>query len=630
MGGTPVEQVPQAGTVRARATTSEPGGLQVLHNGSVRQARDGTWMATRERELVRLWDRIGAEGSVPDVPFDSHVVLAHSFLGGACEPEIVAAEIDEHATLTLERRADGGACIALAVQVGIAVAVPRRMLPAEFVFVPRHRQSPGKQRFALEPRASQTVVVADATLEQERIPARFGEVELPEPGTIALRALNDGREVWVAHHADSRVSVVAADHGPDERVRDVLRWNAERGRFESGHDSMGRSTSGGVPLHAYTFVRLPTGRLAIGPPGRMPPGTVVARDQAPRLVGRDRPYAELEANPEIPEGHMVLVDEALVYGLEGPPRLCAPPEIPKMRAHFLGCPDESPRVADAASERRSGVTIHEGPHVVRRRGDELDYVIRMGGGMSGGVREHRIEDPAPRGDTRERGQVAVGATVEGDTRGGRNGFDVPCVPTPGAPDEAWMVRAPRDMRIAIQVDAEYDVAMALLDESGNLLDCNDDRHGFYRSSIVHADVRAGQTVRVIVDGFGGASGSYALRVLREEPPGNGGVLTLDAPVRGNTTNATDDQSSGCSAPGPDHRYRFEATEAGRYRFVVEAPGWSPLVVLWEELGTSARGCHVGRDATAFETELEPGAYWVFVDGPSEDAKGAYTLRAERL
>lgn len=613
---------PQPGPTETRATTAD--GVRVLLNGRVQSSQDGTWMATSAKQLRRLWRRLGGEGAPPEVDFDTHVVLGAGFEGGPCQGEISAVELDARGVLSLKVETLDDVCISLAVRVGLVVAVPRNVLPETFVWAPR-RSEPWVRRFSLPPYDGPPIgPIPRPTLEREELAEHRGLIELPASNTLALRTLDDGRRVWVAHHANGAIAVVGADYVPSPRtaMRQRVSWVERTRRFSTGHDSMGRSVTGDASLPLYAFRRTSETQVEIGELAALPDGSIVPRADAPDLVGAAEPYAELQPVEldALPEGRVVRVDAPLVLGLEGPPRVCQPPSDRKLLGHFLGC-SEGP--THGPSETRSGVTILGGPLVVRRRGDELDLVIGLGGGASSGVREHRIVSAAPRGETRARGRIAIGRSVSGNTEGAPNGYEPSCVAAGGAPDESWELRSSTARRVALVLESEYDGALAIVRGDGAALDCNDDRHGHYRSSVVHVDLEPNVPVRVIVDGFGGASGAYRLSAVHEDPLPNDGVLGLDSPLQGDTTNATDDQSSMCSAPGHDHEYRFEVTDAGTYRFRIEAEGWHPLIAVRADGAELPMGCG-GAEA---EHSLEPGTYWVIVDAPSADGHGRYRLSA---
>ncbi|HVK67354.1 MAG TPA: hypothetical protein VM694_22870 [Polyangium sp.] len=639
--GSQLSEAPKPAAVTARATSAEPGGLRVLANARAQQfGTEGAWLATDEDELRSLWRAVGADGPLPRVDFDTHVVLGAAHDDGVCQPEIDAVEVDAAGTLRLHAEPFGGACIDLAVGVARVVAVPRRILPPRFVFLPTaSRSAYAFDLPATKPKASapSKEAPAVASLERPSLPAPLGVVALPPRGHLALRSLDDGRAVWVVVHRSGAVSVLSADTAESDHspwLRQKVRWVPETGRFASEHDAAGRSVHGEAPLEARLFARQDDGRIAIGEPAPLAPGPIEPRAEAPALEGLAEPYTDLSPVPldALPEGRMAIVDSALVRGTSGPMRLCNRPTVPKLRARFPGCPDKALPVLGSPSGYRAGVTVLEAPVIVRRRGDAIDLAILGSGGMSSYVLQSPLLPPAPRGESRARGALTLGAAARGETSGAKDGVSPACVAAGGAPDETWTFTAPRAGLYALQLDSTYDGALAVFDDQGALLDCNDDRHGYERSSIVHLSLAQGARVKVVVDGFGGAAGAYTLRVQEETPLANGGVLVLGHEVAGDTSKSTDDHAAGCTSEGNDDAWRLDVTEGGPYVFRVETPGWIPVLSVLAEGASIPQLCTVGRQPSpplVTDTNLLPGKYEIIVDGNQAKDAGPYRLRVER-
>ncbi|MEM9072131.1 MAG: hypothetical protein AAGE52_26735 [Myxococcota bacterium] len=376
IAGTELGEVPQPGAAVARATTSEPGGVRVLLHGQVsRHAREGAWLATRPRELRRLWSQIGASGSPPAVDFDRFVVFGAAYMGGVCQSEITGVNIDAEGQLSLAREPLHGACIALATWVGQVFAVPRRILPEEIVWAARHRP-PWIRRFRLASGNEEAGVSSEAPSSfPNDVPFNaLGEVSLPPAGTISLRALGD-RAFWVAHHRDGAIAVLATERERSDGTLAPVVWTEAYHRFETEHDSLGRSVHGLDPLIRH-LVRRVGERVAIGPIHPVPEGPITSRSTAPELEGSAVPYLDHPLVPldGIPEGEIVRVDASLVFGREGPPRVCVVPEGTHLPS-YRGCSAESYALARGASETRNSVGIRHGPLVVRRSGDALDFVL---------------------------------------------------------------------------------------------------------------------------------------------------------------------------------------------------------------------------------------------------------------
>ncbi|WP_236519465.1 hypothetical protein [Sandaracinus amylolyticus] len=628
-------------TAVARATTDDPEGLRVLWNGGSDASEHGAWIATTHSELEALWERVGAAGPVPEVDLRTHVVIGESFMNGACMDEIVAVERDAEGRVLLRTEPLVEMCIALAVQDARVVAVPRDVLGESITWFSNDDGEPGAYAFRIpppSPDAARAITAGAPSTERDAIASPLGTIALPAPGTLALRALDDGREVWVAHLTEGRVHVVAADAvSTNDWLRHPVRWDAARGRFGTEHDVTGRSVHGGTPLETHVFARVGADRIAVGEVVSIAPrGTVEARASAPSLDGDAMPYASLPVIDQqtleaVPEGYVARVGADLVAGLDGPPRLCMLPEDPKLRAHFEGCDETSLALRDAPDESRRGISVVHGPLLVRRRGDALDLAIADGAGESGWVVEHRIADAAPHGETRDRGALGLDREVSGDTRGAPDGFAIECVSAGGSPDESWSFVAPRAGSYAFELASDHDGAIAVVADDGAPLDCNDDRHGHYRSSIAHATLAAGQRVRVVVDGFGGQAGAYRLHASEIPTLEHDGALALGVTVAGDTSRATDDLSAGCHAPARDDAWRLEVSEPGRHRVRIEADGWHPLLAAYADGAAIPMTCGVGTGGGSREEiyDLAAGTWWIVVDGARAEDAGAYRLTVER-
>ncbi|HVK68537.1 MAG TPA: hypothetical protein VM694_28960 [Polyangium sp.] len=639
--GSPLSEAPKPVGVIARATSAEPGGLRVLANGRSQQfGTEGAWLATDEDELRLLWRAVHAKGPLPRVDFDTHVVLGAAYDGGACEPEIDAVEVDAAGTLRLSRKYFGGECILIAVGIAQVIAVPRRILLPRFVYL----ADPPHAAYAFELPAAKPKASAPsrtpppmASLERPSLPAPLGVVALPPRGHLALRTLDNERAVWVVVHRSGAISVLSADKPAYDNMpwlRRKVQWLSGIGRFDSEHDAAGRSVHGHAPLEARLFARLSDGRIAIGEPAPLAPGPIEPRSEAPKLEGPSEPYTGLPLLPidELPEGRLALVDSALVFGASGPMRLCNEPTHRKLSARFRGCPNDAPAVVGSPSEERSMVTILAAPVIVRRRRGALDLAILVSDGMGGNVVEGPPPRPAPRGPSRARGALTLGAAARGNTSGANDGFSLNCVIAEGSPDETWTFTAPHAGLYALQLDSEYDGALALSHAGGGLLTCNDDRAGYYSSSIVHVSLARGAQVQVVVDGFGGDAGAYTLRVQEEAPLAHGGVLALGREVAGDTSKSTDDHVAFCASYGNDDEWHLETKEDGLYVFRIETPGWTPVLSVHTEGATDPHVCTAARAPRHLlitEQHLIPGKHKIIVDGPQTKDAGPYRLRVER-
>ncbi len=623
---------PIAGT-RTR-TPSPPGApvatsaIRVLANTTAGHGRAGL-LATNADEYAALWSDVGLRSSPPAIDFTTHVVLGTNFEDGVCQPELVAAHVDAANVLTLEQAALADTCILLASRTARVVAVPRSLLPPHFTWHTDH----GDFAFDLAPRASIASVpepITDTGVRSSIAHPR-GTIALPPIGRIALRSLDDGRQVWVARRDADDISVVLADRPSRTRgLHDVVTWNDKTHRFHSGHDSRGRSVHGAPPLDVLAYAR-DGERISVGDSITIAYAPPVARADEPTLDGPERPYADtpITSFRAIPDHQIRVFADSVVIGLDGQARLCTLPEG-KARQFLPGCHRAHPALTTFPIARdRRGISMIHGPIAIRRDGEGADLAINLGAGESSWTVERTFQKPAERGPTRQRGPLIVGSTATGSTRGAKQLFNAPpeCMPIAarGSPEERWTFTPRATATYLFELEAKYDAVLALVDKAGNVIACNDDAKGFYRRSLINIELPAGTDVAVMVDGFGGDSGDYRL-TIHEAPTLL--RLTVGGSVAGDTTRAIDQESHGCTAPAGDHRYPFTIRETGRYGFRIDTPGWAPMISVFKA-GGSEFGCYTHLPPLVDSQLLEPGEYFVVIDGASEKQRGPYTLSVER-
>ncbi len=140
---------------------------------------------------------------------------------------------------------------------------------------------------------------------------------------------------------------------------------------------------------------------------------------------------------------------------------------------------------------------------------------------------------------------AVGASVAaGSTVGLPNGFAPPCITADGSGEATYIWTAPTAGTFVFDTfGSDYDTTLYLLGDvcAGADLGCNDDSSGL--QSQLSVTLAAGQTVTIVVDGFGGAEGNYLLNIAEQVPVcGNGVVDAGEECDDGNNLNG-----DGCSA-----------------------------------------------------------------------------------
>jgi len=107
---------------------------------------------------------------------------------------------------------------------------------------------------------------------------------------------------------------------------------------------------------------------------------------------------------------------------------------------------------------------------------------------------------------------SVPQTISGNTLGGGNAYQPNCTSS-NAPEHTFTFTAPTTKSYTIDtIGSNYDTVLFVLNAAcfGQQIACNDDT--FNLDSQVIVPLTAGQTITIVVDGFSGQSGSYALHI----------------------------------------------------------------------------------------------------------------------
>ncbi|MGE0784562.1 MAG: hypothetical protein AB7S26_02665 [Sandaracinaceae bacterium] len=235
------------------------------------------------------------------------------------------------------------------------------------------------------------------------------------------------------------------------------------------------------------------------------------------------------------------------------------------------------------------------------------------------------------------GDIRVGDTRRGNTTGGSDSH-TPACGAAGAPDHAYTFVPERGGTYRIAVDAGYDCMLAVVDDAGQSVACNDDA-GSTSHSEVEPRLEAGRRYTIVVDGYSGGAGSYTLSLsaMSLDPllvVGDGHALVVGQEHTGDTTAGADTRTPPCgSSPGsPDEVWSFDPPATGRYRIDVASdfdgtlavypPGASEPIACNDDEGTTR--------ASRVEVDLSAGTrYAVVVDG-YQGASGHYRIRVSSL
>ena len=235
------------------------------------------------------------------------------------------------------------------------------------------------------------------------------------------------------------------------------------------------------------------------------------------------------------------------------------------------------------------------------------------------------------------GDIRAGEERSGTTRGASDDWSLPCGSSSG-PDAAYTFVPEQSGTYRAEVHGEYDCVVAVFDEDREPIGCNDDT-GAVSHSQVDVRMEAGQRYTVVVDGFGGASGGYRVRLdavqldSGDEVPPSGRALTLDQPMSGDTRGQGDSRTPPCgsTAGSPDQTWAFVPPEDGTYQIDVESEFDGTLAIYPAGVATPL-ACNDDEGTTRASrivTRLDGGArYDVVVDG-YHGAAGAYRIRVSR-
>jgi hypothetical protein len=142
----------------------------------------------------------------------------------------------------------------------------------------------------------------------------------------------------------------------------------------------------------------------------------------------------------------------------------------------------------------------------------------------------------------------------------------------------------------------YDTALAIFGDCnpGSQLACNDDAIGLQSS--VGLALAAGQTVNVVVDGFGGSTGNWILNITSPVPPPPACTeldigSALGNVANGSTVGEDEDLTQSCGAGGVDFVLRFVAPAAATFQFDTIGSGYDTVLSLHDTCGGAAVACN---------------------------------------
>jgi hypothetical protein len=225
----------------------------------------------------------------------------------------------------------------------------------------------------------------------------------------------------------------------------------------------------------------------------------------------------------------------------------------------------------------------------------------------------------------------VPQTVTGTTVGGGSGYDLSCVAA-GSTEVVYMFTASEDGTYTFDTaGSSYDTAIGVF-TAGECreLGCNDDSLG--SQSRVTLALATGDSVLVVLTGFDGAMGEFALNIGRAAAPvcPNGAIdPALPQTVTGNTGALGDRIAPSCGSAGsPDASYTFVAPHDGRFIFDTVGSTYNTLLEVRNgDCDGPSLGCNddFGGQQSRLPVTLAAGQTVVVVVDGYAGAGGPFTL-----
>lgn len=239
-------------------------------------------------------------------------------------------------------------------------------------------------------------------------------------------------------------------------------------------------------------------------------------------------------------------------------------------------------------------------------------------------------------------QLVPGQAVTGSTSGRPSYFTATCAGGARSPDRVYAVDVPSRSRMRVRMQSTYDAAVYVrrdCQDPNSELACNDD-HRDTRHSMVVTTVDPGRYY-VIADGFStGNAGDFSLRAdlapltggnAAADNCGSPGVIAAGQDVELDTFPASDDMAGSCGGQGaPDVVYRIDVQNRVRLRARLMDSEFAGALYIQSQCGQSSSEmvCSSSggpRAATTLDANLQPGTYFLVVDGTGADQFGAARL-----
>jgi hypothetical protein len=232
--------------------------------------------------------------------------------------------------------------------------------------------------------------------------------------------------------------------------------------------------------------------------------------------------------------------------------------------------------------------------------------------------------------------LPVGQQVAGTTVGGANYFQATCASGAQSPDRVYRLDVGSRSRVRVRQESSHDGALYIrrgCEDATTEIACNDDYRD-QQHSVIATIVESGQYY-VYADGFStGQAGTFNLQADVTSDTGGGTAgdsctapaAAVQGPGQPDTFDARDDYAGSCGGQGsPDVVYSVNVRARSRLRATVNVSEYQPVLYLQSACGDTTREVACINTATPNVTSLEavvqPGNYFLVVDGPRPNAFG---------
>ncbi|HJL15993.1 MAG TPA: hypothetical protein RMH99_10065 [Sandaracinaceae bacterium LLY-WYZ-13_1] len=237
-----------------------------------------------------------------------------------------------------------------------------------------------------------------------------------------------------------------------------------------------------------------------------------------------------------------------------------------------------------------------------------------------------------------------GQAVTGSTQGQPSYFTATCAGGARSPDRVYRLDVSARSRLRLRMQSTYDGAIYVrsdCQDPNSEVACNDD-HQDTRHSMLVTTLDPGRYY-VYADGFSaGQAGDYSLRADLAPVTGGSaaadqcqspGTLTPGQDMELDTFPASDDYAGSCGGQGaPDVVYQIDVQNRSRFRARLNQAEFGGALYLQQQCGQSSSEvvCASGRPGarTELDANLQPGTYFLVVDGTAQDQFGAARVEVQ--